>query len=276
MSAPETQSESYDPVPASDALLAARRACSPLDGFPGQLPQTLVDAYAVQSRSLSLWGDKVVGYKVGGIPMGYRESYGGTWLAGPIFADSVSHIDDGGEGYVTVFDGGFAAYEAEYVFKVRGLRSLKGPVGSLDAAVAHIEAVHIGTEIASSPMALINDLGPGAIISDFGNNAALVVGPEVPLETAKRFGEIPVTVTIDGERIGHGPAKTAEGGPLDALRFFLDHVAGGGLGDDVPDSVLVSSGAVTGVHSAQAGTSAHIAFAELGSFTLKMVPRYPA
>lgn len=235
---------------------------------------TLADAYAVQKRSRALWNDEIVGYKVGGIPQDYRESYGGTWLAGPVFAKSVSHIADGGEGYVTVYDGGFAAYEAEYVFKVSGLRGLKGPVASIDQAVEHIEAVHIGAEIASSPMALINAIGPGAIISDFGNNAGMVIGPEVSLTTVQRLDKIDVTVTIDGELIGQGPAKPAEGGPLDALRFFLDHVAAGGAGE-VPDSMWLTSGAVTGVHSAHAGTSSDIVFAGLGSFTLKMIPREP-
>lgn len=262
----------YDPVPASDALLAARRRCRPLDGFPGDIPQRLEDAYAVQGRSRGSWGDRVAGFKVGGIPAAFRESYGGTWLAGPVFAKSVSHVENGGEGYVTVYDGGFAAYEAEYVFRVGGLHSLKAPVGSLDAAVEHIRAIHIGAEIASSPMALINDLGPGAIISDFGNNAGVVIGPKISLDIVRRLDAIPVTVTIDGERIGHGPAKPAEGGPLDALRFFLNHVATGGAGE-VDDEMLVSSGAITGVHSAQAGTSAEIVFGDLGRFTLRMVPR---
>ena len=274
MSESEPAREPYDPAPASDALLAARRACRPLDGFPGDLPATLEAAYAVQARSRAMWGDTVVGYKVGGIPAAFRESYGGTWLAGPVFQRSLRRIDDGGTCEVTVYPGGFAAYEAEYVFRVGGLTSLRGKVATLDEAAEHIEAVHIGAEIASSPMALINAIGPGAIISDFGNNAGVVVGPEVDRDVIHRLGEIDVAVLIDGEPIGSGPARPAEGGPLDALRFFLDHVASGGAGD-VPDALWLSSGAVTGVHASRAGTTGEIVFDGLGRFTLKMVPRRP-
>ena len=265
----------YDPAPSSDALLAARRTCSPLDGFPGHLPKTLRDAYAVQARSVAQWPDRLVGFKVGGIPTAYRESYGGTWLAGPIFGDSVRHVADGEEAYVTVYDGGFAAYEAEYVFRVQGLESLQSHVATIDDAVTFVEAVHIGAEIASSPMALINEIGPGAIISDFGNNAGLVIGPEAPLDVLRRIDEIQVTVDIDGSRIGKTAAQAGEGGPLGALRFFLNHVVENRSLFPFEDALWVSSGAVTGVHSSHAGTSSNVTFEGLGKFTIRMVPRDP-
>ena len=43
-----------------------------------------------------------------------------------------------------------------------------------------VAAVHVGVETAGSPLATINDLGPCAIVADFGNNAGLIVGPELP------------------------------------------------------------------------------------------------
>ena len=42
-----------------------------------------------------------------------------------------------------------------------------------------VGALHIGVEPASSPLATINELGPAVVVSDFGNNAGLLLGPEV-------------------------------------------------------------------------------------------------
>src|SRR3546814_1847543 len=48
-----------------------------------------------------------------------------------------------------------------------------------EEATAHIDMVHLGIEIASSPLPTINDLGPTVTISDFGNNNGLVIGPAI-------------------------------------------------------------------------------------------------
>ena len=50
---------------------------------------------------------------------------------------------------------------------------------TLDEAAELVGELCIGIEIASSPLATLNDLGAGAIISDFGNNWGVVVGSSV-------------------------------------------------------------------------------------------------
>ena len=79
-----------------------------------------------------------------------------------------------------VFAEGFAAGEAEFLLRI-GAAPPAGKTGfTLDEAADLIGAVHVGIEIASSPLGAINELGPIAVISDFGNNNGLVVGPEIP------------------------------------------------------------------------------------------------
>ena len=69
----------------SDTLVGARETCTILPGFPGELPHDLDEAYAVQDRSIGLWKDDVVAWKVGGIPPELRPVLGQDWVTGPIY-----------------------------------------------------------------------------------------------------------------------------------------------------------------------------------------------
>ncbi len=43
-----------------------------------------------------------------------------------------------------------------------------------------VSGLHVGIEAAGSPLAAINELGPTVVVSDFGNNAGLLLGPAIP------------------------------------------------------------------------------------------------
>lgn len=257
----------------SDAFLRARRAVQPLNDFPGDVPGDLATAYAVQNRSASRWGEPVVGYKVGGIGPQWREGYPSAWLAGPVFPSLVYRIDKDGEINIPVYDGGFAAYEPELVFILEDVSNVTEPVTSLEAAKTYVKAVHIGAEIASSPLSAINDLGPGSIISDFGNQCGVVIGPEISLDWLNHLGDILVAITIDGELIGQKPVNPGEGGPLDALRFLLNHLQNQAPETALPDSLILSSGAITGVHRAEPGSVSVLDYRPHGSFKVNMVAK---
>jgi 2-keto-4-pentenoate hydratase len=76
----------------SGRLVAARANAEALPDFPGQLPQTLDDAYTIQSASISRWPDEIAGWKVGMVPESYRERLAAERLTGPIFKSSVFRI----------------------------------------------------------------------------------------------------------------------------------------------------------------------------------------
>lgn len=254
----------------SAAFVSARRAGRALPEFPGTVPTTLEDAYAVQHASIRAWGEPIAGFKVGGVAPDFADRFPAHRLAGPVFEHLVQTVTDGGTVDVPVFKGGFAAYEAEYVMRLGGLDRLDGPVTTLEEAAGYVTALHIGAEIASSPLFTLNALGPGSIISDFGNQAGVVIGPEVDLSMLMRLPEIEVVTVIDGAEIGRATAAPAKGGPLDALQFLLNHIQT--LPDDIalPDSPLLSSGAITGVHASGPGTTSTITFGQLGQFTINM------
>lgn len=237
------------------AFREARRQARALTAFPGDIPANLEAAYAVQDRAIQEWDDAVAGWKVGGIPLALRDRHGGAdRLAGPIFSRSISWARRGEVVRYPVFEGGFAAVEAELVFRI----GRDCPPGDCPAEKAAdlVDAVFLGIETAGSPLATINDLGPCVIVSDFGNNHGLIVGPEVFGWREPGFGQTPVRTTIDGDLVGEGAPDSLAGGPLASLLFLLDNLARRGRGLRRGD--LVSTGAVTGVHPAPAGSRSRV------------------
>ncbi len=255
------------------ALVEQRKRALPVDIFPGKIPATLEDAYAVQHAGIPMREDKVVGFKVGGISEKWRSQYKSAWLAGPVFQSECYEINLSETLDVPVFKDGFAAYEPELVMVLTDLDELSGSVDLIEEALKYVSDVHIGAEIASSPRLDINIKGPGSIISDFGNQGGLVVGPSVDKDILDKFSELHVTLDIDGVRIGDAYPKEGESGPLGALRFLLNHLIAHGHHYDLSGPIYFSSGAITGVHESRVGTTCHINYEGLGAFDINMKAR---
>ena len=256
--------------PVSRAFVRARLDGRALDGFPGQLPRSLRDAYAIQTRSIAAWPDEIVGWKVGGVPDPFRSEFGADRLAGPIFARSVKAARERATP-MPVYAGGFAAVEAEFVL-ILGRDIAPGACPATPAAAREaVSAVHIGIEIASSPLGSINDLGPMSVISDFGNNAGLLLGPEVDEGCRADLSRLPVSVAFDGEVIGE--ARTTAEAPFEAAAFLIGLCAERGMA--LPAGTMISTGAITGVHRAEVGTRSVAAFGRAGSLSLELVPAGP-
>lgn len=259
----------------SSAFLAARRAAIALEAYPGDVPASLEEAYAVQALSAANWGEPIAGYKVGGIGPQWREQYPSSWLAGPVFSSLVFNAKTGDRVDIPVFEGGFAAYEPELLMKLKNVSSITSEIKTIEEAKTYVSNLHIGAEIASSPLATLNELGPGSIISDFGNQAGVVIGPEIDVSWLGRFDDIHVTTTIDGEIIGKKSPGKGENGPLGALRFLLNHLMTHAPEGGIPETIWLSSGAITGVHKSRNGTLGHIDYGDLGGFEIAMTTRKP-
>jgi len=95
--------------------------------------------------SIEKWPSPVVGFKVGGIPQSFRGQYPAPWQVGPMFKDQMYHVKSGESLYVTVYEGGFAAYEAEFVFAVTGLDKLTAPVETIAEAKSSLSFLTLGT-----------------------------------------------------------------------------------------------------------------------------------
>lgn len=239
----------------AQAFVEARRAGVALPDYPGALPETLDQAYAVQKRAIRLAGGRIAGWKVGRIPDPLVERFGTNRLAGPIFAGSVVDSPEG-DPEMPIFADGFGAAEAEYLLRIGSLPASFDRAWTNAEVAGFVDAIHVGIEIASSPFPGINDHGPAITVSDFGNNNGLVVGAPVPSNVD--FLDWPVALTIGGEVAGTGTAGEMLDGPFGAVRFLFELAASRHL--PLAPGQWISTGAVTGVHQVRVGASVEARF----------------
>jgi 2-keto-4-pentenoate hydratase len=254
----------------ASAFVAARRDARALADYPGNVPLTLEAAYRIQDAAIRLRGGVVSGWKVGRIQPPRDVEFGTTRLAGPIFADFIQLGAPAPE--APVFVGGFAAVEAEFLFRLGTV-----PAGRIDWSIRDaldcVTAVHIGIEIASSPFVGINRFGPTVTISDFGNNNGLIVGPAIPDWQNGSIDNVGVTMRIDDVVVGTGQAATFPGGCGGSVAFLLENL--GRRGIVAPPGTWVSTGAVSGVHEIAPGCTASATFGDLGGVTCHIVAAAP-
>lgn len=250
-------------------FVEARRAAKALDAFPGIQPGTLADAYRVQERAIALNGRAVVGWKVAGVRPDLRERLGASRLAGPIMADNVHYLPTGGTAQAPVFVGGFAALEAEFVAVfARDLQPIDGSF-TAESITEALSALHAGSEIASSPLETLNDLGPTAVVSDHGNNAGAVVGPEIPGWRSADLSGLTSRMLINGNVAGEGSAANVMGGPIAALQFLAEHLLTRGRQLRAGDIVL--TGMTTGIHQVVPGDRGRIEFSGTTACDIEVV-----
>ena len=233
------------------AFVLARTSNHALSDYPGQPPASLIEAYAIQDRAIAAWPDRIAGWKLGRINAPHDAEYGAGRLAGPIFSRNVWRAGATPTRF-DVIQGGFAAVEAEYVL-VLGDTPQDRDDWTAETVAPLVSRALTGVEIAGSPFAGINAHGPAVTASDFGNNAGLILGQDIP-DWADRLADLTCTTRIDGVVIGTGGAASIPNGPLDSLAFLLNllHRRGRGL----EAGQLISTGAATGVHVIGIGQSA--------------------
>ena len=242
----------------ADQFVAARLAAKALPRYPGDVPSTLAAAYACQDAAIDQWPDRLAGWKVARIPASFAARYPEERLVGPAFHSNV-HRAGGATVECPVFEGGFAAVEAELVISVGADAPPDKFDWTLEEAAALAGDLHIGVEVASSPLATLHDLGPGAVISDFGNNWGVIVGAAV--RDWRSIEEIVVLSFIDESLVGRGTGFVKQGA-LGALAFTLGKCARRGRPLRAGD--VISTGMITGVHDIRPGQHSRHVFEGCG------------
>jgi 2-keto-4-pentenoate hydratase len=245
------------------AFVASRKAASPLLDYPGTMPVDLASAYAIQDAAIAEMGGRVCGWKVGRINAPRDTELGTTRLFGPAWADDLQILDDGGYAEGRIFEGGFGAAEAEFMFRIGTPPDAGTTKLTIEQASELIDTVFIGFEIASSPFPGINGNGPLVTITDFGNNNGLLIGPEIPNWRNAGLADWVVETQIDGQIVGSGCASSFPGGPVESVRLLVENLLS--RGHQVTPGMLVSSGAVSGVHAVIAGQTVKSRFGAFGS-----------
>jgi 2-keto-4-pentenoate hydratase len=249
----------------AEAFVAARQQGCGFNTYPGAVPTDLEQAYAIQDAALALSGSTPVGWKVGRINAPWLEQLGVNRLAGPIFASHVQNIRSDVPVTGQIFRNGFGAAEAEFLFRIGRTPPPGKSEFSLSEAADLIDAVFIGIEIASSPFPGINALGPLVTISDFGNNNGLIIGAEIADWKGSGLDNWTVEAQIDGQSVGQGQASTFTDGPIGSVQFLLQNLIARGIA--ITPGLLISTGAVSGVHEISGGQHFDARFGDFGRIT---------
>lgn len=237
-------------------FVEARRSAGGFAEYPGKLPNDVDQAYVIQGAAIQQWGGAILGWKIGRVGSPFSERLGVHRLAGPIF--KVVDAGAGANPLMPVFERGFAAAEAEFLLRIGAAPPHGQAEFTLAEAAELIDAVHVGIEIASSPLRPINALGPIAIISDFGNNNGLVVGPAILDWRVSGFEQWGVSTRVDGREVGRGEASSFPDGAIGSARFLFELMARRGI--ELEAGQWISSGAVTGVHEIKPGDQVQVLF----------------
>jgi 2-keto-4-pentenoate hydratase len=254
----------------ANRFVTARRSATALDGYPGEIPSKLEDSYAIQERAIELWDRPVIGWKIGRLAPERQAEHGTERLAGPIFAPTFKDYD-GTAVTLPVFTGGFAAVEAEYVFRIAHDSDPSKTEYSEEEALRLIDGLFAGVEMAGSPLATINKLGPTVVASDFGNNFGLILSERlaefdsdstVNTLSADAVKAYKARTEIEGQVVGEGGLFTMPGGPLKAIAWLAGHLAK--RGRPLTKGQLISSGATTGIHDIAAGQTSRVIFSTEG------------
>lgn len=150
----------------AETFARARGDAAGLPVWPGAFPPSLEAAYAMQQALGLAWGKASGGVKVGRVLGEWAERFGVDRFSGPVDADAIAQAAPGQEMVFPVIPGGTALLECEIV-AVLGRDAPEGPMSAHEAREL-VADLHIGIEIAGSPMAGVNALGPLASIACFG------------------------------------------------------------------------------------------------------------
>lgn len=239
---------------AADALVAARRSMTPLQGLPaGTSPATPTEAHAIQDATTRLLGETVGAYKTmtrNGQPTERGIIYAGTVFATPAAVPAATMPQCGVEGEV--------AFVFRQPLPPRAAPYTREEVAGAVEPFAAIELVH-------SRFAADAPIGPLDKLADSVSNAGFVAAPVRGDWHELDLGALPVTLTVNGETILSQVGGHFTGDPLGVAVAFVNLMresAGLAAG------AIVTSGTCTGLHFLKPGDTCTVRFEGLGEATV--------
>jgi len=252
------------------SFVSARRAAVSIAEYPGPVPPDMATGYAIQEAAIGIWPDRIAGWKVGLVPPLLQTRLGTAHLAGPIFREGLVRSAGVDAVSLAAIPGGFAAIEVELIVAAQMDAPPNKTEWTLNETAEFASDWRFGVEFAASPLATINELGPTVVVSDFGNNSGLVLGPRIDSALIAEPAMLTCRTQIDGKQVGFASVASLPGGPFAALRFLLGHLAS--RGRPLGAGQLVSTGAITGVHRIFPGQRGEIEFIGHGKIDVIVVP----
>jgi len=250
-----------DLLPGANQIVAARRAVGKLAGLPeGQRPATLDDGYWMQKVAADLWGDEVVGWKVGATSKEVQKLFGiGEPVYGPVFKRTVFQSPARLE--ASAFQ--HLMLESEFAFTFReSLPARSTPYARADVLAA-VDALIPAIEIISPRFKRLTVDHVPQLVADFCGNGAAVFGAPCKTWRAHDLPLHAVSLLIDGVKRQEGMGAMVLGDPVNVLEWFVNALRVRGLA--VMKGQFVMTGTMTGIHTPKPGETAVADFGDLGS-----------
>lgn len=248
---------------AARLLVASRRRHESVPGLPQVL--SFDDAYAVQAAFGELWGDAVVGHKVGcSSEQSQRLVNSPGPIAGSLFRDALW------QGPATIPAARFfvAGVEAEFGFRLGADLAARSTPYTRDEVSAAVDAVVPLIEICDTRLSNWRTRRIEEITADNAFNGGVVVGKPLEGWRSLDLATHMVTLSIDGALRGEGTGALVLGHPLIALTWLANDLSRRGSG--LRAGELVAAGTCTGLHFVSPGSTVIADFgAVLGEVTIR-------
>lgn len=253
-------------VAGANTLAEARRSNRALTALPAPYrPRTNADGYRMQDAFRALWGDRVVGWKIGATAKPVQEKFGTDEpFAGPFFAGTTfaSPAQTPWKRYV------HRAIESEFAFRFATALPARTTSYGRTEILAAIDALVPAIEIVGPRF---NDLLFGrcpTAIADCAVNAGFVLGAPVAKWRHVDLVTHRVRLAVDGKTVAEGTGAAVLGDPLIVLDWAVNHLNRRGI--TIEPGQTISTGTTTGIVHLEAGQTAIADFGSLGHVALTM------
>lgn len=250
----------------AERLVAARRATKALSALPETCrPTTKAEGYAVQDAFRQLWGDRVVGWKIGATAKPVQEKFGiDEPFAGPFFArdtfSTPAHTP--ANSYV------HRAVESEFAFRfATALPPRSTPYKRHEILDAIDELVPAMEIVGPRFDDLLFGRAPTAI-ADCAVNAGFVLGAPMTQWRDLDLVTHRITLLVDEKVAAEGTGAAVLGNPLVVLDWAVEHLRRRGIA--IEAGQLISTGTTTGIVHLEPGQTATADFGILGRVSLTM------
>jgi len=220
---------------------------------------TLQDAYHVQQMVIDArtgGGEQVAGYKVGCTSEAIRQQFG---LSEPICGCLMAPHVTWGDAVLNHRDYFDCAVEPEFVLVIGS--DLVDEVGDEDDLTAAIDFVSPGIELHNYRF-WFGDPTSQELIASNGIHAALVVGDQKTSPTSFNWDAEEAGIFLGGEQAASGLGREIMGGPMNSLRWLVNHLVR--RGKSLKAGQLVIPGSPTRLLPVEAGDLVSARFANLG------------
>lgn len=247
----------------AEVLIAARNDGAALEPLPSNLvPSSAEEAQATDDAVAAISGWTVLGWKIGCTSEHAQQMLGAS---GPFAGRVYSMFDDGvmlGPDELMrdpLLEGEFAFTLGADVAPVAGGQDR----ASVVAAVANVRPA---IEIVGGRFAEFVGTPLLCLIADAGANSHLVVGPPIESWDAEGLAKASASMTVDGTETGSGTGADVLGGPVTALMWLVEHLAGRGIGLEAGQ--VITTGTATQVSPLVSGSTATATIDGVGSVSL--------